>query len=212
MTKQEALNLIKLRLGSRDDSDLDALIEAELYASQLELEATYPYPWFCMAVDSGRQLTIDNHELALPSDFVVEIDEQVVEISEDNIVYTGIDKVTYDDLRKLYSGASSGQPKHYALVGNNLYFGPAPDKAYYVRQNYQGRDTAVNTLAAGGTNDWLTEAPDYLTSHAGVAVASWIKDNNAMQLFAGKLVAAQKRVETINIAREEMNRDRVSEG
>lgn len=208
MTKQEALDLIKLRLGSRDDSDLDALIAAELSVSQTELEATDPYPWFCQQVDSGRQLTIGNHELALPADFVIELDEQVVEISEDGILYTPIDKKTYDDIRSVYASAAAGSPKHYALVGKKLYFGPAPDKAYYIRFNYQGRDVNVSTLASGDTNEWLTEANDYLGAHAGLSVASWVKDNGAMQLFAAKLAAAQQRIRTHNTAREEANRGR----
>lgn len=211
MTKQEAIDLIKARLGSREDSDLDVLIAAELQVSQEILEALPPYFWFLQQEDAGRQLTIDDPKLALPSDFVIEIEDQVIEISTDQITWVELTKASYDDIRAEFRNSDAAQPSHYALLADDLYFGPKPDQAYYIRWNYSGRDTAISGLAAGATNIWLTKASDILTAHAGISVASWVKDSAAMQLFAGKYTEAKQRLEILHEARMEVNHNRRSE-
>lgn len=211
MTKQEAIDLLKLRLGSREDSDLDALIVAELNLSQETLEASHPYYWFGQKDDTGRQLIAENNSLAEPSDFIIEIEDCVLEISIDGVSFTEVVKSDYDDLLRNYRESGPGLPKHYALVNSTLYFGPTPDQAYYIRQKYHGRDVGISTLTSTGTNNWLTIASDLLLSHAGISVSSWIKDFSAMQMFAGKYTEAKNRLATLHEARMETNHSRRSE-
>jgi hypothetical protein len=211
MTKQEAINLIKLRLGSREDSDLDALVAAELALSQETLEASPPYYWFCQKDDTGRQLVAETNSLAEPDDFIIEIEECVLEISIDGVSFTEVVKSDYDDLLRNYRESGPGLPKHYALVNNTLYFGPTPDQAYYIRQKYHGRDTSITVVTSDGTNNWLTIASDVLIAHAGISVSAWIKDSSAMQMFTGKYTEAKNRLATLHEARMETNHSRRSE-
>lgn len=211
MTKQEAIDLIKARLGSREDSDLDALVAAELALSQSSLEASPPYYWFCEKEDVNRQVTALVPTIAVPSGFIIEIEERVLEVSADNITFVPLTKMTLDDLRAKYAGAAAGQPFNYAMKNNKIYFGPTPDIEYYIRQDYHGRDTAITALGAGATNLWLTEAGDLLTAHAGLAVATWIKDSNASSAFGAMLQIAKQRVDTLHTAREEVNQSRMME-
>lgn len=207
MTKQEAIDLIKLRLGSREDTDLDLLLAGELSLSQTELEATAPFYWFCIKDSSGLATIAAQSWISLPSDFIIEIDEMVLEITFDGVAWVPLQKADRDNVISKY-GVTPGQPEAYSLVGKKLHFGPIPDAVYSVRLTYQGRDVNISALAAGGTNEWLTEAADYLTAHTGLKAALWIKDSAAGQVFSGLLQAAKARLDTLQVAREEANRDR----
>jgi len=209
MTKQEALDLIKLRLGSRADTDLDALVLAELNSSQIELEGTEPLLWFCLTENAMHDTVAGEARIPVPTDFVTETDEMALEISSDGGV-TFPDELTkgsYDAIRAKY-GDTTGIPEAYALVGQNFILGPVPDDVYVVRMKYQGRDTAMSSLALSETNEWLTQASDYVVNHAGVAVATWIKDGDAAQAFGARFMAAKTRLTTLATSREEANRDR----
>lgn len=212
MTKQEAIDLIKLRLGSRDDSDLDALIAAELQSSQEELEVTAPYPWFCVSENSLPETTAGEARVVLPADFVAETDEARFELSTDGGVTfsKSLVKGSYDAIRAAY-GDTQGEPEAYALIGNRFILGPVPDGVYKLRMIYQGRDVALSTLTAGGTNQWLTIVPQYLVNMAGMAVASWVKDTNALQVFSTFFEKARTSYVALCTEREEANRMRQQE-
>lgn len=210
MTKQEAIDLVKLRLGSRDDADLDALIVAELVSSQAELEGAAPYPWFCVTENASTNTAVNEPRVALPTDFVIENDELLLELSTDGgVTYpTILEKASYDAIRAKY-GDTPGIPKVYSLVGTYFILGPVPDAAYKIRMKYQGRDTTISALAAGATNLWLTNYADYLVNHVGMAVASWVKDQTALKVFSDRFTQARNRVIILETARDEANRDRM---
>lgn len=212
MTKQEAIDLIKLRLGSRDDSDLDALIAAELQSSQEELEVTAPYPWFCISENSTAETVAGEPRVALPTDFVVETDEARFELSTDGgtTFAKPLVKGSYDAIRATY-GDTPGEPEAYTIIGTRFVLGPVPDAAYKIRMIYQGRDVAMSTLAAGNTNRWLSIVPQYLVNMAGMAVASWVKDTNALQVFSTFFEKARTSYVALCTEREEANRMRQQE-
>jgi hypothetical protein len=213
MTRQEAINLIKLRLGSRDDSDLDELVVAELGMAQTALEGTAPYPWFCLSENATASTVAEEARVPVPSDFVIEVDEMALEVLDPaESKYVDLVKVDYDVLLSKYGDAGPGLPAVYALVGDYFIFGPTPDDVYTLRMKYQGRDTNFTALAAGETNKWLTQFPDYLIPMAGVEVATWIKDAEAVKAFSDRLMLARARYAQLCTAREEANRTRYMEG
>jgi hypothetical protein len=57
----------------------------------------------------------------------------------------------------LYSSAT-GEPKAYALIANQIQFGPAPDGTYTVEIDYVKRVPALSGTAT--TNWFLTDHPD----------------------------------------------------
>lgn len=208
MTKSEAIEYIKLRLGSRDDIDLDPLIASQIASDQLLLEAAAPYPWFCLSERSIAATVANEPRIPVPSDFVIEVDDQSLDISFDGeVTWVRLDKADWDSMITGL-GEVPGRPKAYALRGNYFVLGPPPDAIYSLRMTYQGRDTAFTSLTDGGTNQWLTQAHDYLLSKAGMAVAGWIKDAPAQAQFSEYYKLAYARYMQLATAREEANRIR----
>jgi hypothetical protein len=61
------------------------------------------------------------------------------------------------EIDRLYSSAT-GEPKAYALIANQIQFGPAPDGTYTVEIDYVKRVPALSGTAT--TNWFLTDHPD----------------------------------------------------
>lgn len=203
MIKSKLVDLIKMRLGNRTDTDIDARIDAELDMAQYELERFGDFtPWFLLSETARYTTTPGESRVPVPADMLQEYDDGA-------LFYDGrpLTKHDYDSLMVAYRG-SSGAPVAYALVDDYFMLFPAPDDFYEVSMIYYQADTAPSSVASGAENKWMKNAAHWLLAVAGQRVARFIKDAQAAQEFTADMQLAAAQVYKQHIARMEANVDR----
>jgi hypothetical protein len=210
MTKSTFLQLLKLRLGSRTDTDLDTLISLEADQAQFELEHTGEPPWFLLSFGVPMTMTAGVRTVSWPSNFLAEYEDGGCWLTNSSGDLVRLDKGDYDESLAYY-GTEEGQPVGYSTAGTAMQLFPIPDVVYPLSVDCFLADTPFSATANGSANAWLSYAADVLLAKTGVRVALFIRDVELVQVFAGELAAAIKRMETEHIARMEINRNRTME-
>lgn len=198
MIKSAMKSLIAARLGNR--TDLDTRIDAELDAAQEQLEQFGDFtPWFLLTETAQFTTTAGEARLPVPTDMLQEWENGA-------LFYQGtpLEKYDFDALEAEFY-EETGAPEAYALVDDYFILFPTPDAAYTVRLKYYAKDTAPSVVATGGENRWMKYAPFWLLGHAGSAVARYIRDNAAAELFAADAMLGQQSTYKRHIDREEVN-------
>lgn len=205
MVKSKLVDLIKMRLGNRTDTEIVVRINAELDMAQYELERFGLFtPWFLLSTDVTLNTVAGTASVSIPSDMLQEYEEGA-------LFYNGLPLRKHDPdyLAVLYQGVGQAAPQMYALVNDDFVLYPTPDQVYNLTMKYYQADTIPSGLADSGENQWLRHAADWLLAKAGKAVARYIKDADAVQKFAEDEGAAEKRVYTVHVDRAERNSPRV---
>jgi hypothetical protein len=132
-----------------------------------------------------------------------------MEYEEGALFYNGkpLTKHEYDALTVAYRDAV-GAPEAYALVDGYFLLFPAPDDLYQINMKYYQEDAVPSSLTDTGENKWLKNAAQWLLATTGVAVARFIKDADAVALFAADEQKAATAVYKQHIDRAERNVDR----
>jgi len=203
MYRSEAINLISSRLGQR--SGLDNQIKTEMLLAQTELERSPWLPWFLLAEDTNLTTVAEQRTVDVPSDFLMEYEDIPIYLTDTDGEEYQLTKDDYDALASDTYIEDSGRPTHYDLVGAKWYFFPEPDAAYSLRVFYYA---AAQTLDQEEDleNAWLAYAPDLLIAKTGLAMARFLRDNAAIQLFAADLQKAEQRILQLDTARKEAAR------
>lgn len=207
MILSEALTILKFRLGSRTDTDLDTIIPVEMAQAQFELEHTGAPPWFLLTEDATASTTPGERRLLVPTDFLLESEDGCLWRVEDTGELTELDKGNFDD-SIAYWGMEQGVPSGYATLGAYFQLFPIPDAAYTMRMKYYAADTLPTAMAAGDTNLWLTWGQDLLLAYTGRRLATYLRDVELAEIFAKEAVAADTRLVREATARDETNRNR----
>lgn len=207
MLLSAAITLLKFRLGSRTDADLDTLIPLEMDQAQFELEHSGEPPWFLITEDASATAVAGERRLPVPLDFLLEADEDCLWREEDDGSRSALEKGEYD-VSLAYWGVEQGAPAGYALVGQYFHLFPTPDQAYTMWMKYYAADTLPSVIGVGATNLWLTWGQDLLLARTGRRMATYMRDAELVQVFAGEEIAATNRIRVETAAREEANRSR----
>ncbi len=215
MTRDEAVAMIKLQLGFRSNQDANIVTCLKLAQTQLELQPVRP--WFLISEDNYAVLTPDEQRLALPTDFLEEVEDAVLRYVPDDAesVADEIDLVKddYDVLRKNYrnwvnpvNGLATGAPEAYCLLDGYFRFFPTPDAAYTVHMIYYAGATVLDSNVE---NAWLKHAPLALMGKAGKMIAVGpLRDATAAQVFADWEAQGSLALHGRNISREQANHTR----
>jgi hypothetical protein len=71
---------------------------------------------------------------------------------------TVLEPMTLAELRNSFGAAATGRPRNYAISGEQMLFGPAPDTSYAARLTYL---QTIPALGASQATNWLlTDHPD----------------------------------------------------
>lgn len=98
-------------------------------------------------------LTIDAEEESLPTDLWA---LKAIHLTTDP--KTVLEPMTLADLRNTYSANTTGKPENYAIRGEKIIFGPAPDTTYTAKLSYT---QTIPALSVSQTTNWLlTDHPD----------------------------------------------------
>lgn len=202
-----AVTLLKFRLGSRTDADLDTLIPLEMDQAQFELERGGEPPWFLITEDAHADTIAADRRLPVPADFLLEVDEDCLWREEGDGSRTALEKGEFDASLD-YWGMEQAAPTGYALVGHYFQLFPIPDKIYTIWMKYYAADTMPSTMLPTDTNLWLTWGQDLLLARTGRRMATYLRDAELVQVFAGEEIAATTRIRLETTARDEANRSR----
>lgn len=94
-----------------------------------------------------------------------------------------LEQLTYEELRATYPlEAEAGPPLSFALWGDELWLGPAPDDAYELSVDYRGRQHPL--INDGDTNGWLEREPDAVLYQAGVYASTFLLEDERTAVFA----------------------------
>lgn len=190
-TINDLVSRIKYRLSRQQDSSIDARIVAELVAAQESLENGTTLPWFLLtqssfevvgAHDSFSLLNYPRFLRTAEDDYgfrvedVTRADETLLKLQKQD---------TFEKLIEYRSGYAdaSTYPETYCVLGNTIHvrLKQVVSRTYYL--SYYQKDITVP--AANGSTLWSTNVPDLLAAEAGTMVAQYLRDKEAIQLFAG---------------------------
>lgn len=120
--------------------------------------------YFHEAIDTF--VTIANQESygtadTLPAD-IKEIDEVIITLAGTN--KPPLNERTYNFIKELNVGASTGTPEDYAWYASKIWLYPIPNAVWTITLSYK-KSYAALTLDAD-TNDWTTKAEDLIENHA----------------------------------------------
>lgn len=133
-------------------------------------------------------LTIDAEEVSLPADLW---GIKALHLATDP--RTVIEPMTPGQLRSTYPANAPGRPRNYALRGETILFGPAPDASYAGKLSYVQTIPALG--AAQATNWLLTDHPDVYIEGSLAELYTLLRDVEGMQLFEAR---CRQSIEEIN--------------
>jgi hypothetical protein len=112
---------------------------------------------------------------------------------------TVLEQMTLADLRNTYSANTTGKPQNYAIAGETIFFGPAPDASY------TGKLTYIQTIPALGasqaTNWLLTDHPDVYVEGALAELCALLRDGEGASLFESKCVQTIEEINETHVRR-----------
>lgn len=94
---------------------------------------------------------------------------------------TPLEYITPEMLDRLYGSNTTGKPRAYSLIGDEIQLAPIPDSAYTLEVAYYEKFTPLSTDV---TTNWLTEnAPDVLLYGALIEAEPFVKNDERMPLW-----------------------------
>lgn len=210
MKKDALLTILKSRVGSRNDDDVDEILLLELELAQVDdLEANgRATPWFLYSEAAYVDMTAGEERIKLPNDFLREIEEGTLSIFIAELgKFVALDRDDYDTLTEEYLYSEPGRPEKYALEGHYFRVFPTPDNAYRLRMRYVQSDTPPTLVDNNKENLWMKWAPNLLISVAGRRYASLHLVNPQLAaVFEGEETKSWDRIVTRTEARRNTNR------
>ena len=149
---------LKTSLREWCDKDTDGISDDRLEECIALAERHFQRELYTPDRETAFSVTANAQSEALPSDFGGFKSPPYVDGDQDNRLI----KLTPDELRAMYPGSATGTPRHYAIEGENILFGPTPSGDTDIKGTYYA---TIAPLNAGTTTNWL------LTDHADLYIA-----------------------------------------
>jgi len=133
-----------------------------------------------MEVRSTMTTTASKRYFNLPGGY---LQMRNIQLNTDPIA--ALEYITPEMLDRLYGGSSTGQPRAYTLIGDEIQLAPVPDSAYTLEMAFYEKFTALGDGTSGTvTNNWLTNnAPDVLLYGALLEAEPFIKNDERIPVW-----------------------------
>jgi hypothetical protein len=98
---------------------------------------------------------------------------------------TPLEYITPEMLDRLYGSTTTGKPRAYTLIGDEIQLAPIPDSAYQLEMAFYEKFTPLGDGSAGTvTSNWLTaNAPDILLYGALMEAEPFIKNDERIPVW-----------------------------
>ena len=103
---------------------------------------------------------------------------------------TALEYLTPEQMDRVNAGSSTGKPKAYSIIGNNIQLRPIPDSVYQIEMLYFKYFTALSD--SNTTNDMLTFHPDAYLYGALVEAEPYLQNDKRIQVWQGYYDRAKK--------------------
>ena len=145
----------------------EARINRELRIRPMEVRST-------METTSGQQY------FNLPGGYI-----QMRNIQLNTNPTAPLEYITPEMLDRLYGSSTTGKPRAYSLIGDEIQLAPIPDSAYTLEMAFYEKFTALGDGTSGTvTNNWLTlNAPDVLLYGALLEAEPFIKNDERVPVW-----------------------------
>jgi len=211
MTREEIVDVIIERLGKRTDLEDQIIVELK-EVQRTKCEGHHWLPWFCITENQTVSTTADEERVPVPTDFLMEDDNQALWIVNENGKDLELKKDDLDVIKARTADtetddSDTGQPEYYDLVGDYFILRPIPDDVYTLRLRCMSR---LATLSSDSSeNGWTTHATDVLIYETCAVMArEYLKDTESAEGFEARAKQAWDRLYRKHIAREEAGRMR----
>jgi len=171
-------------LGNRGDIDSEikdfiALAEARMW---MDLRIR--------AMEARTTDTANAEYLTLPSDFIA--------LRSIKIGGHVLDYMTPERMERTANSDTTGQPKTYSIVGDELQFAPTPDQSYTVELAYFKR---LPALSDSNTSNWiLTNVPQLYLYGALLEAEPFLENDQRVALWGAQFQAS---LDKLNLAEQE---------
>ena len=133
-----------------------------------------------MEVRSTMYTTVDQQYFNLPGGYI-----QMRNIQLNTNPTTPLEYITPEMLDRLYGSTTTGKPRAYTLIGDEIQLAPIPDSAYQIEMAFYEKFTALGDGTSGTvTSNWLTKnAPDVLLYGALMEAEPFIKNDERIPVW-----------------------------
>jgi len=145
----------------------EARINRELRIRPMEVRST-------METTSGQQY------FNLPGGYI-----QMRNIQLNTNPTAPLEYITPEMLDRLYGSSTTGKPRAYSLIGDEIQLAPIPDSAYTLEMAFYEKFTALGDGTSGTvTSNWLTiNAPDILLYGSLMEAEPFIKNDERIPVW-----------------------------
>ena len=133
-----------------------------------------------MEVRSTMTTTAGNQYFNLPGGYI-----QMRNLQLNTNPTTPLEYITPEMLDRLYGSSTTGKPRAYTLIGDEIQLAPIPDSAYTLEMAFYEKFTALGDGTSGTvTSNWLTKnAPDILLYGALMEAEPFIKNDERVAVW-----------------------------
>ena len=145
-----------------------------------------------MEVRSSMETTAGQRYFNLPGGYL-----QMRNMQINSNPITPLEYITPEMLDRLYGSDTTGKPKAYTLIGDEIQLAPIPDSDYTVEMAFYEKFTPLGDGTSGTvTSNWLTtNAPDVLLYGALLEAEPFIKNDERVNLWINAYNSAITRIQ-----------------
>ena len=145
-----------------------------------------------MEVRSSMETTSGQQYFNLPGGYI-----QMRNIQLNTNPTAPLEYITPEMLDRLYGSSTTGKPRAYTLIGDEIQLAPIPDSDYTVEMAFYEKFTALGDGTSGTvTTNWLTtNAPDVLLYGALLEAEPFIKNDERIRLWLSAYEGAVKKIQ-----------------
>ena len=133
-----------------------------------------------MEVRSLMTTTAGNQYFNLPGGYI-----QMRNIQLNTNPVTPLEYITPEMMDRLYGSSTTGKPRAYTLIGDEIQLSPIPDSTYSLEMAFYEKFTSLGDGTSGTvTSNWLTlNAPDILLYGALLEAEPFIKNDERVPVW-----------------------------
>jgi hypothetical protein len=145
-----------------------------------------------MEVRSSMETTSGQQYFNLPGGYI-----QMRNIQLNTNPTAPLEYITPEMLDRLYGSSTTGKPRAYSLIGDEIQLAPIPDSDYTVEMAFYEKFTPLGDGTSGTvTTNWLTtNAPDVLLYGALLEAEPFIKNDERIGLWLNAYNGAVKKIQ-----------------
>ena len=145
-----------------------------------------------MEVRSSMETTSGQQYFNLPGGYI-----QMRNIQLNTNPTAPLEYITPEMLDRLYGSSTTGKPRAYSLIGDEIQLAPIPDSDYTVEMAFYEKFTPLGDGTSGTvTTNWITKnAPDVILYGSLLEAEPFIKNDERIALWLNAYSSAIKKIQ-----------------